>query len=275
MSTEAVLRSLPADQLRDSLTRLIAQRLTSSSKASPAKRASTTSEKTNAESEIIFNGIKYALDFKTQTITGAQLLEAVDAAIGELFDRTSQLLVLRNADAELGPVIKAVIEQVPEAVRVRRRALSEQHIDALADIYMASDPLSAALPDIERDNAEAQASFVKRWPVLTAEQIAHRAGHESANKSATANRWKAAGRIFGIRVGRREVYPAFQFKEGQPHPAIAQILSALPRDMSGWQIAFWFVGPNSFLDNALPVDALDHEDAVKTAAANEDQSWMG
>ncbi|WP_349437948.1 hypothetical protein [Pararhizobium sp. A13] len=275
MSTEAVLRSLPADQLRDSVTRLIAQRLMTMSLPSSSKRASTRNPKKEPDSEIIFNGIKYALDFKTQTVTGAQLLEAVDAAIGELFGDKSQLLVLRNADAELGPVIKAVIEQVPEAVRVRRRALSEQHIDALADIYMASDPLSAALPDIERDNAEAQARFVQRWPVLTAEQIAERAGHESTNKSATAHRWKAAGRIFGVRVGRREVYPAFQFREGLPHPAIARILGALPKDMSGWQTAFWFVGPNTFLNDASPVETLGDEEAVIEAAANEEQRWMG
>jgi len=118
-------------------------------------------------------------------------------------------------------VIKAVIEKVPDAIRVRRQARSEQHIYALADICMANDPPSAALQDIERGNAESRARFVNRWPLLTAELVASRVVHGSTNRIATPNHLKAAGKIFAIRVGGREVYLAFQFRDGYPHPSIA------------------------------------------------------
>jgi hypothetical protein len=276
MSSEAVLEALPADQLRADVIRLIAERLTPPAKTSTGEAAKVAAARiAPADAKIIVDGRTYALSFKTQTVTGPQLLKAVHAAIGEILGDHSHLLLLRNVDLELAPVIAAVIEQVPGAVRARRQALTEQHIDALVDVYMANDPLAAALPDLERDNAEAQARFLKRWPVLSAEQLAERAGHNSPNKSATASRWKGARKIFGIRSGGREVYPAFQFKEGQPRSVIGGVLAALPDDMSPWQTAFWFVGANSWLDDAAPVDRLDDEGAVIVAASHEGQAWVG
>ena len=158
----------------------------------------------------------------------AELLRAVRHAIGDLLGSATQVFVLREEDRALAPVISAVIEQVPGAIRARRRALTERNVEALVDVYFGVDPLAAAMPDLERDNAEAQALFLRTWPVLTAEALARQAGHGSRNRSATASRWKAARRMFGVRAGGREVYPAFQFEDGRPKPVVGRILKALP-----------------------------------------------
>ena len=272
MSSETAVEALPTEQFRDDVTRLIAERLAPMAKAVVSRRKA----KKNADTAIsLVDGDRLALNFKSRVVTGVQLMAAVRAALGEVLGDRSQVLVLRNADPELTPVMKAVFEQVPRAVRARRRALTDQHIDALVDVYMANDPLAAALPDLERDNAEAQASFLKQWPVLTGGQLAERAGHGSNNVSATASRWKAAGKIFGVRTGRREVYPVFQFKEGQPRPVVGEVLAALPDEMSGWQTAFWFVGANSWLDEDAPVDRLEDAADVIEAARHEREVWSG
>jgi hypothetical protein len=271
MSNEAALEALPTEQLRDDVTRLIAKRLAPMAKTALGQRRT----QTGRAGKIVVGDHRIALNFRTQLVSEAQLIEAVHAALGEVLGRESELLVLRNADPELAPVMKAVFEQVPRAVRARRQALTEQHIDALVDVYMANDPLAAALPDLEHDNAEAQATFLKQWPVLTGGQLAERAGHGSNNVSATASRWKAARKIFGVRTGRREVYPAFQFKGGQPRPVVGEVLTALPNEMSGWQTALWFVGANSWLEDDAPADRLDDAAQVIEAARHEGEAWSG
>jgi hypothetical protein len=72
-----------------------------------------------------------------------------------------------------------------------------------------------------------------------------------------------------------ELYPAFQFREGQPHPAVAKILRELPKQMSPWQIAFWFVSSNGWLRGATPADRLDDEEAVVKAAHRESEPIVG
>lgn len=274
MSREAAVEPLAPAQLQADVTRLIAKRLAPHIRGAAAAQT-TSGAGSTADFAITVDGQRFAVELKRLGVTAGELLDAVYGAIAEMFDAHTQLLRLRTSDPELAPVISAVVEQVPRAVQARRQALTEQHIEALVDVYMASDPLAPALPDLERDNAEAQARFLKQWKVLTAEDVAERAGHGSKNRSATASRWKRAGKIFGMRSGGREVYPAFQFKEGAPRPAIAEILAALPRDMSGWQIAFWFVGPNEWLDGARPVERLDDEAGVVAAARREGDAWMG
>jgi hypothetical protein len=270
---EAAVEPLAPAQLQADVTRLVAKQL--ASRLRLAGPAGARQSREAADLEIAAAGERFAVELKRLGVTTGELLDAVYAAIAEMFDANTQLLRLRTGDPELAPVISAVVEQVPRAVQARRQALTEQHIDALVDVYMANDPLSPALPDLERDNAEAQARFLKQWKVLTADDVAERAGHGSKNRSATASRWKRAGRIFGVRSGGREVYPAFQFKDGAPRPAVCKVLAALPRDMSGWQTAFWFVGPNGWLDGAAPVERLDDEAALVAAARREDDAWMG
>jgi len=273
MPGEMALEALATEQLRADVTRLIAERLAAPLEAGAKSHRS---KAVRPQSPEVGPGARSStLKLKARTVTGPQLLEAVHAAIGQLLGDRSQLLVLRNANPELAPIVTAVLEQVPRAVRARRQILTEQHIDALVNVYMANDPLSTALPDLERDNAEAQASFLKRWPVLTAEQLAERARHGSTNRSATATRWKSVRKIFGVRTGRREVYPAFQFREGQPRAVIGHVLEALPSEISLWQTAFWFVAPNGWLDGAAPVERLDDEASVREAAVHEGEAWMG
>ncbi|GGL35621.1 hypothetical protein [Caulobacter rhizosphaerae] len=278
MIRTSAIETLAPGRLSADLTKSVVTRLRSRLTLSPVQTKATPrggKAPTGADLILTLDGQHFIVQTKGVAISAAELLTAVEASMSEWFSDYAQLLLVHKSDAELAPIISAVVEQVPGAVRARRQSLTEQHIDALVDVYMANDPLAAAMPDLERDNAEAQAHFLQRWPVLSAEDVAARAGHASKNRSATATRWKRAGKIFGMRSGGREVYPAFEFKNGEPRRSIAPVLAALPAGMSGWQIAFWFIGANSWLNDAAPVTRLDDEAALVAAARHEADAWMG
>lgn len=206
-------------------------------------------------------------------ITEGDLSKAIEAALHAIVDR-GELVVLGGGGFAADPMIRKLVERLPSIIAARRRTLTEKHIEALVDAYLPADALASVMPDIEADNAKAQADFLRAYPTLTADQVAERAGHGAANRSATANRWKAEQKIFAVRAGGREVYPAFQFKDGRPRPSLRPALKALAT-RSGWQTAFWFVTPNSWLGGPAPIDRLDDGEALAGAAAHEAEAWVG
>lgn len=282
MVTPAVIEAFSAEQLRADLTHMVAARL-APAKGRPGTRVRLTgsmargtsvSPDHGVDAEVIINGEHYALQAKGTHLTGRELLEAVHAAAGELVG-SARIFIVHDSDPALAKVLASMMEHLPKIVASRRQALSERNIEALVDVFLGADPLAAAMPAIESDNAVAQAGFLERWPILTAEAVAEQAEHASTNRSATASRWKKARRIFGVRVSGREAYPAFQFKEGRPRPVIGKILAALPEEMAGWQSALWFSGPNGWLDGQAPVERLGDESAVVAAAEHERDAWIG
>ena len=175
-------------------------------------------------------------------------------------------IVIVPKDDPLGSTVSRVVERVPEIARIRRQELTEKNIDALVELYLADDPVAEARRAIETDNARERARFLSDVACLTSKEIAKNAGHQAANASVTGSRWKQQGRIFSVPSRGSELYPAFQFREGQPHPTVAKILRELPKQMSPWQIAFWFTSSNGWLRGAPPADRLDDEEAVVKAA---------
>jgi hypothetical protein len=184
-------------------------------------------------------------------------------------------IVVVPKDDPLGSTVSRVVERVPEIARIRRQELTEKNIDALVELYLADDPVAEARRVIETDNARERARFLSDIACLTSKEIAQNAGHQAANASVTASRWKQQGRLFSVPSRGNELYPAFQFREGQPHPAVAKILRELPKQMSPWQIAFWFISSNGWLRGATPADRLDDEEAVVKAAHRESEPIVG
>lgn len=206
-------------------------------------------------------------------VTEGQLSRAIETAFHKLADEHG-FVVFNGVSFTDDPVMLKVVERLPSLIEARRQSLTEKHIEALVDAFLPAGALTSVMPDIEADNARAQAEFLKVHPILTADELAERAGHSATNRSATANRWKGENKIFAIRVGGREVYPAFQFKDGRPRRSLQKVLATLG-SRSGWQTAFWFITPNGWLGGATPIDRLDDEAALATAAAHEVEAWIG
>ena len=108
--------------------------------------------------------------------------------------------------------------------------------------------------------------YMAETPMLTAAQIHRMSGSHSRNTSEPASRWKAEGKTFAVRVGGRDHYPAFQFQDGAPHPAMQGVLAAFPETMSAWQKALWFASANGWLDGDEPYRRLDDGELVAEAA---------
>lgn len=220
-------------------------------------------------------GRSYIFESKRQANSGLVALEAVHEAIRSQIRTMESIWVLHARMDDVSEVVASVVARLPDVVRERKQALTERNIDALVDVYLGVDPLAAAMPAIEDDNARAQAAFLRKWKVLTAEQVAEQAQHVSSNRSATASRWKREKRIFAVRVKGREAYPEFQFREGRPIPTVGKVLRTLPESMSGWQTAFWFTSPNGWLDDRTPLESLRDETALVAAAEREHDVWAG
>ena len=178
-------------------------------------------------------------------------------------------------DPLLEDAYRSVAEHLPALLAARRRALVERNINALVDILLPEAPADDPHRAIAFDNAVARARFLAETPCLTSKEVAALAGHRARNTSMTASRWKQAGKVFSVPRSGDDLYPTFQFRDGQPHPTIQSVLAALPARKRPWQVAFWFVSSNGWLDGASPAERLDQPDAVIAAACREAEAIIG
>ncbi|MBI2376463.1 MAG: hypothetical protein HYV07_20880 [Deltaproteobacteria bacterium] len=189
--------------------------------------------------------------------------------IRETLGGARSVVAIRSDDPLITQAVVDIVNRVTEIVASRREAISQQNIDALVDAYLKSEPMAPVRHSLELDNARERARFVEEHDCLSSKDVARLAGHGAANASATATRWKKAGRIFSLPWKDGDLYPAFEFADGQPRPLFRRLLAILGGKRTPWQIAFWLTSTNSWLDGAAPLERLDDENAVVAAAENE------
>ena len=119
---------------------------------------------------------------------------------------------------------------------------------------------------LETDNVRLRSDYLRETRMLTGSEIRAESGLNPKNGSESVSRWKREGRIFAVRHGGRDLYPAFQFADGQPRRVIKDILAQMPRWATPWQIALWFASGNGWLDGATPEERLDAPGEVVEAA---------
>ena len=139
-----------------------------------------------------------------------------------------------------------------------------QYPDRALDLLAATGPVLEA--ELAVDNLGLRNEYIDETPLLTAAQIHRMSGLKSKNTSELASQWKAEGRTFAVRMGGRDRYPAFQFEDGSPRPAMKAILAALPATMTPWQKALWFASGNGWLDGDEPQHRLDDGESIVEAA---------
>jgi hypothetical protein len=165
---------------------------------------------------------------------------------------------LPSLGAEYEHAVKKFAEQLPVLLVTAQRDQFEQRARSLLQAYPLPDPLGDAHLVNYRDELLARQHYLKSVPCWTSKDVADAARHVNKNASSTAHRWKSDGKIFAIpAAGKRDVYPAFQFKDGKPREVIAELLKVLEEARTPWEIAQWFVAANSWLDGDRPIDLLD------------------
>ena len=144
------------------------------------------------------------------------------------------------------------------------KARSEKRIDAMVKDLLKDEECADIDLEIERDNAELRATYLQTTELYTPEDI-----------QGPSAKWKREGRVFAIQDDGKDLFPAFQFADGQPLPIIKKILEALPEDMSPWQTAFWFESGNGWLDGEVPQECLKNESDLIDAAEQLAQPMIG
>jgi hypothetical protein len=182
--------------------------------------------------------------------SGPTMVEQVQAA--------SDDVLLLMSGAELTSAMELATSKLSDfrvLLRVAAEHLHRQEKSFVADVVSTPE-------DNNDDNSEGptlswRKRFIQDVPTWSADEVAEQGGYSAKNKSAAANRWATDGKIFSVSHGGKQCYPRFQFKHGQPRPIVARILHALGPEKSGWDRAFFFATPNSYLGDAKPIDRLD------------------
>lgn len=148
----------------------------------------------------------------------------------------------------------------------------------VVDVLAPSEVPAPAWLEQARRNADERSRLLEEFGGLDSEGVARLAGSRSANRRSLAQRWRSEGRIFGVEVKGKFVYPGFQFdpQTGNPKPAISRVLEALPRHLleGGWQLALWWDSAVDTLGFRRPVDVVDEQpDEVVSAARAEAADW--
>jgi hypothetical protein len=148
----------------------------------------------------------------------------------------------------------------------------------VVDVLAPMGVPSPAWLEQARRNAEGRRRFLDEFGVLDSEEVAMLARSKSANRRSLAQRWRSEGRIFGLEIQGKYVYPGFQFdpESGSPKPAIGRVLESLPGPLrdGGWQLALWWDNAADVLGFRRPVDVVDDDpEAVMSAARAEAADW--
>lgn len=230
----------------------------------------------------------------------ADLRGAPTATVGGIAD-------LRDTagEAEAPPVCAVAVSQdtLREAIKHASADLDDPTIRALGNLFDGAFPeggdlLIARMPSFEdarermdrlaamltpdtipqpvellqaRRNAAMRRDMLAQYGYYTAEDLADLHGSRAQNRHATATRWNREGRIFGVPLGARTVFPAFQIDaDGAPYLIVAEVLDALPREaMSPWAVGLWWYADNAWLPGeAGPAELIGgpEEDRIVEAA---------
>ena len=171
--------------------------------------------------------------------------------------------------------IKPDIEMLQPVAAGRRAQLQDANMGKMPQVLLSDSPRAALDADLDTDNARLRAEYLQETRHLTSAQIRAASGLAPRNGSETASRWKREGRLFAVRRAGKDLYPAFQFVDGVPRPAIRKILAALPKDMTDWQIALWFASGDGWLGGDEPQKSLSEPNNVIEAARRLSEPAVG
>ncbi len=191
-----------------------------------------------------------------------------------LADRSVVLRLNADISDDHLAAVQLFVERLVRATGNLGANRQEAAIGRLAEVLLPDD-LADARGVLAADNLELRDRFVAETAPLTSAEVGSRAGHRSSNPYATAARWKKAAEVFSVHHRGAEYFPAFQFRDGRPHPTIKKALAALPEGLSPWQTAFWFVSTNGWLGDRAPADMLDDPESVVAAARQEGAEVAG
>lgn len=138
-------------------------------------------------------------------------------------------------------------------------------IESFLSTIIKHPPVSEFEIDLAFENAKLRALYLSEQKFVSLEMESR----DLKVSKAKLLEWYNQGRIFGVNNGEQILFPAFQFRKGEPIPIIEKVLSELPKEMHSWQVALWFDSSNGWLDSELPQNCLERESESLRAAKQE------
>ena len=194
----------------------------------------------------------------------APVRRKIQVAFGPADMTNGTWMLVGAASTVTASVIDRAIAQIALVASNYAAARSERNIERLLEMIV--EDMHSVDIDLEIENAEMRAEYLADNKLLTAQDVRDQWGLNPRNKSEPASRWKREGKIFAVRNGAIDLYPAFQFVDGSPRPVIKEILVEISEDFTAWQVAFWFASGSGWLNGEEPQNCLDQVDDVLMAA---------
>lgn len=121
--------------------------------------------------------------------------------------------------------------------------------------------------EIERDTLDWRKEFMSAYECWTSTEVAKQSTSTARNVSAIASRWVAERKIFSVRFEGKTWFPRFQFQDGSPIPVIAAVIKIFQTHATGWDLAFFFTSPSSYLAGRKPIEILKSDpEKIKSLA---------
>lgn len=123
----------------------------------------------------------------------------------------------------------------------------------------------------DRQMEELKARILADSEWLTASELSAKAGFRSADPEAGPKGWKAAGKIFSLKVDGEDLYPDYVLDEKmRPLKVVRLILSLFKERKTPWGLAIWFGSANRRLRGGKPKDLLVSKSELVLMAAQDE-----
>ncbi len=123
----------------------------------------------------------------------------------------------------------------------------------------------------DRQLEELKARILADSEWLTASELSAKAGFRSADPEAGPKGWKAAGKIFSLKVDGEDLYPDYVLDEKmRPLKVVRLILSLFKERKPPWGLAIWFGSANRRLRGGKPKDLLISKSELVLMAAQDE-----
>lgn len=175
-------------------------------------------------------------------------------------------MLVGTGDAAAAEAVSLVVKAISQAMRIQGASRQVSESDLVIKAIMEYAKRTGLDLGRELENAKMREKYLARTRIFTAEEVNAQSGLKSCNQYDLASSWKREGKLFAVRNGGADLYPAFQLGNGKPRPVIKKVLEKFAGKFGSWQIAFWFESGNGWLGGDEPQNCLDNIDKVVLAA---------
>jgi len=118
-----------------------------------------------------------------------------------------------------------------------------------------------------------EAAFGRTGGCMPQEIVASHLRHRAVRPSTMFADWIAARAVVSFPWGSHRLVPLFQFHANDMSlsQGTADVVLELVDVFDDWNLALWFAQPNTWLENAAPIDVIEHDQTAVHAAARADR----